>query len=398
MTASETPQQPDQDEDFATLFEASTRAKPLQKGQTVEGTIVAINDDVAFVNVGGKGEATISIAELRDEDGALEAAVGDRIQATIVATAGSVVLSRRLQRGAAGLRQVEDAFRAGLAVEGKVAGVVKGGFEVTVARQRAFCPFSQIDTVRNTDPNDHVGRVYAFRIIEFKEGGRNLVVSRRALLEEAQQADAATLRQSIAPGAVMKGRVASVRDFGAFVDLGSGVQGLVHVSEMGWARVSDPAKLLTPGQELEVKVLRVEQDGEKIALGIKQLTADPWTTIGESYAVGQVHVGRVTRHAEFGVFVELEPGVEGLAHVSTFPPTGGARAWTRALPVGTSAPFEILSIDADKKRIGIALVKDGVTRSGEESDARDYAERASADSGSFGSLADKLRGALGTKS
>ena len=271
-----------------------------------------------------------------------------------MATAGTVVLSRRLQRGAASLRQVEDAFRAGLAVEGKVAGVVKGGFEVTVARQRAFCPFSQIDTNRSTDPNDHVGRVYAFRIIEFKEGGRNLVVSRRALLQEAQQADAATLRQSIVPGAVMKGPVASVRDFGAFVDLGAGVQGLVHVSEMGWARVSDPAKLLTPGQELEVKVLRVEQDGEKIALGIKQLTADPWTTIGESYAVGQVHVGRVTRHAEFGVFVELEPGVEGLAHASTFPPTGGARAWTRALPVGSSAPFEILSIErgqeADRHR------------------------------------------------
>src|SRR5262245_6851699 len=170
----------DPDEDFASLFAASERARRLEKGQTIDGTIVAIGAEVAFVNVGGKGEATIALDELKNDAGDVEFKVGDRLQATVVSTGGELVLSRKLQRGAANLRQVEDAYRAGLPVEGLVAGVVKGGFEVTIARQRAFCPISQIDIVRDTDPASHIGRVYTFRIIEFKEGGRNLVVSRRA--------------------------------------------------------------------------------------------------------------------------------------------------------------------------------------------------------------------------
>ena len=177
------------EEDFAAMFEASTKAKRFERGQTLEGTIVAIGPAEAFVDVGGKGEATIEIAELKDDDGALEVAVGDRIQATVVSTVGGLTLSRKLMRGAATNRQLEDAFRAGLPVEGKVEREVKGGYEVRIARQRAFCPFSQIDIVR-MDPAAHVGRVYEFRITEYKEGGKNLVVSRRALLQEAQQASA----------------------------------------------------------------------------------------------------------------------------------------------------------------------------------------------------------------
>ena len=149
-------------------------------------------------------------------------------------------------------------------MEGKVERAVKGGYEVRIARQRAFCPISQIDTLRNTDPAEHEGRVYAFRIIEYKEGGRNLVVSRRALLEEEQRASAAEIRRSIVAGAVMTGRVTSVREFGAFVDLGAGVQGLLHVSEMGWSRVSDTSQVVKPGEEITVKVLRVDDDTQKI--------------------------------------------------------------------------------------------------------------------------------------
>src|SRR5580765_4678004 len=172
------------DEDFASMFEASIQAKRVEKGQTIEGTIAAIGSEVAFVDVGGKGEAVIEIAELKNDAGVLEVAVGDRIQAMVVSTEGGLTLSRRLARGAATARQLEDAFHARLPVEGKVERAVKGGYEVRIARQRAFCPFSQIDTVRNTDPAQHEGRVYASRIIEYKEGGRNLIVSRRALLEE----------------------------------------------------------------------------------------------------------------------------------------------------------------------------------------------------------------------
>jgi small subunit ribosomal protein S1 len=350
------------EEDFATMFEASIQAKRFERGQTIEGTIVAIGKEVAFVNVGGKGEALLEIDELKNADGALEVAVGDRIQAMVVSNEGGLTLSRKLARGAASQRQLEDAFHAGLPVEGKVERVVKGGYEVRIGGQRGFCPLSQIDTARTAAPEEHQGQVYAFRIIELKEGGKNLVVSRRALLEEEQKADAVEVRRKIVAGAVLSGRVASVREYGAFVDLGAGVQGLLHVSEMAWSRVKDPSQLFSPGQEITVQVLRVDEDGQKIALGLKQLSADPWSTVPASYAVGQVRAGRVTRLAEFGAFVELEPGVEGLAHASTFPPTGRAGGWSRSVPVGTTGSFEVLSLDPEKKRIGLALVQDGAAR------------------------------------
>src|SRR5687768_2573691 len=274
-------------EDFAAMFEASQQAKRIQQGQTIEGTIVAIGPEVAFVDVGGKGEAVIEINELKDEDGNLEVAAGDRIQAIVVSTVGGLTLSRRLARGAATDRQLEDAFKTGLPVEGKVERPVKGGYEVRIARQRAFCPISQIDTVRNTDPAQHEGRVYQFRIVDYKEGGKNLVVSRRALLEEEQQASAAETRRSLVVGAVITGRVTSVREFGAFVDLGGGVQGLLHVSEMGWSRVTDTSHLVKAGDEITVKVLRVDDDRQKISLGLKQLTDDPWSNVASRYEVGQ---------------------------------------------------------------------------------------------------------------
>jgi len=349
-------------EDFAAMFEASIQAKRIEKGQTLEGTIVGIGPEVAFVDVGGKGEAMIDVAELKDADGRLEVSVGERIQAVVVSTTGGLTLSRKLARKAATDRMLEDAFHTGLPVEGKVERAVKGGFEVQIGRQRAFCPISQIDTVR--DSGGHEGRVYRFRIVEYKEGGRNLVVSRRALMEEEQRANAAEVRRSIVPGAVVNGRVASVREFGAFVDLGSGVQGLLHVSEMGWSRVSDPSHMFKPGDAITVKVLRVDPDKEKISLGLKQLTDDPWSRVQTTYEVGQVRMARVTRVTEFGAFVELEPGVEALAHVSTFAPTGKADGWSKLVPSGTTAPFEILNIDPEKKRIGVALVPEGSARAG----------------------------------
>jgi small subunit ribosomal protein S1 len=345
------------------LFAASERAgaKRLTTGQTVEGTIVTIGAEVALVDVGAKSEAQIALDELKNDDGVVEAAIGDRIQATIVSTADGITVSRRLQRGAASLRQLEDAAAAGLPVEGKVEAQIKGGYSVTVARHRAFCPMSQIDTIRDADPAVHVGRVYTFRIVELKENGRKFVVSRRALLEEAGRARAAEVRASIAPGATVTGRVVSVRDFGAFVDIGGGVQGLLHVSEMSWSRVSSPAEVVAAGQDITVRVLRV--DGDKIALGLKQVTADPWSAVPVTYHVGQVREGRVTRIAEFGAFVELEPGIEGLAHASTFPPTGRPGGWAKAIAVGTTGAFEILSIDLEKKRIGVAMVEAGSSRS-----------------------------------
>ena len=349
-------------EDFAALFEASLKAKRIEQGQTIEGTIVAIGPEVAFVDVGGKGEATIDIDELKDADGDIEVQAGDRIQAVVTSTAGGITLSRRLARGAATRKQLEDAFHSGLPVEGRVEKTVKGGYEVRIAGQRAFCPFSQIDIARGTDPAMHEGKVYTFRITEYKEGGRNLILSRRALMEEEQRARAEEVKASILPGAVVTGRVASVREFGAFVDLGGGIQGLLHVSEMGWSRVNDPSQMFKPGEEITVKVLQIDEAKEKISLGLKQLTEDPWTRVQTSYAVGQVLTGRVTRVTEFGAFVELEPGIEALAHVSTFPPTGKKGGWKPSVQPGSSSTFEILSIDPDKKRIGVAMVPEGSAR------------------------------------
>jgi small subunit ribosomal protein S1 len=280
----------------------------------------------------------------------------------VVSNEGGLTLSRKLARGAANLRQLEDAFHAGLPVEGKIERAVKGGYEVRIGGQRGFCPLSQIDTLRTVAPEAHQGQVYAFRIIEFREGGKDLVLSRRVLLEEEQKADAVEVRRSIVEGAVLNGRVASLREYGAFVDLGAGVQGLLHVSEMAWSRVSDPSQLLSPGQEIAVKVLRVEEGGQKIALGLKQLSADPWSTIQDRYSVGQVYAGRITRLTDFGAFVELEPGVEALAHASTFAPTGRANAWSKSISAGTTGSFEVLNIDLEKKRIGVALVQEGFAR------------------------------------
>ena len=381
------------DEDFAAMFEASLKARRFERGQIVKGTIVAFGQEVAFVDVGGKSEAQIELAELKDAEGDIEVSVGDRIEAMVLSTSGGIMLSRKGVRNAATQRELEDAFDAGFAVEGKVEKTVKGGYEVRIARERAFCPLSQIDIARTADPAVHEGKTYTFRIIEYRDGGKSIVVSRRKYLEDEQRTTAAALRKSIVPGAVLTGRVASVLDFGAFVDLGSGIQGLLHVSEMTWSRAATPHAIVAVGDEITVKVLRVDEATEKISLGLKQLQDDPWSTVASNYEVGQVRKGRVTRVADFGAFVELEPGVEALAHASTFPPTGRTEAWAKSVPAGTTGMFEILSIDTAQTRIGVALVEEGSSRAADPTSPEAAAPDAGS-TGSLGSLADKLRGAL----
>lgn len=383
----------EQEEDFAAMFEASTKARQVKRGETLEGTIVAIGPKVALVNIGGKGEAEIDVAELKDADGDIDVNVGDRIQAMVVSTSGAVVLSRKGVRNAATQRELEDAFNAGLAVEGKVIQAVKGGYEVRVARERAFCPLSQIDVVRTEDPAVHVGKTYAFRVIEYKNGGRDVVLSRRKLLDEEQRATADQMRKSIVAGAVLPGRVVSVREFGAFVDLGAGIQGLLHVSEMGWGRVTNPNEVVAPGDQVTVKVLRVDDATQKISLGLKQLQDDPWSTVSSKYQTGQVYSGRVARIADFGVFVELDSEFTGLMPLAE---TGLDRHADvrKAFPIGSSVDVAILEVDAANRRI--RLSKKAVAELQEQAEVREYTERPSAAPGpSVGSLAEKLRGALG---
>jgi small subunit ribosomal protein S1 len=351
---------PEEEEDFARMLEESLqKTTSYQKGQSVEGKIVAFGTDVAFVDIGGKGEATIDLEEVTDPEGKVQVEIGDTVKAVVVSTAGGVKLSHKLARHAASLEALEDAYQSGVPVEGRVEKAIKGGFEVKVAGQRAFCPISQMDTRFTEDPSIHEGKVYDFRVVEFKRDGKDIVVSRRSLLKEEEAARAEEVKKLIVPDAVLPGRVVSVRDYGAFVDLGGGVQGLLHVSEMGWSRVTDPTKVVQPDDEITVKVLRVEEEKGRIALGLKQLQADPWSTVGETYRVGQVLVGHVTRVADFGAFIELAPGIEGLAHLSTFPPTGKTDGWKDFAQPGSQVAVEIMSIDLERNRIGVAVVEEG---------------------------------------
>jgi small subunit ribosomal protein S1 len=312
---------------------------------------------------------------------------------------GGLTLSRKLQRGAATARQLEDALRSGLPAEGKVERAVKAGYEVTIARQRAFCPMSQIDVIRRTDPATHVGRVYTFRIVEYRDGGRKFVVSRRAVLEEEQKARATEVRQNITPGAILTGRVVSARDFGAFVDLGAGVQGLLHVSELGWSRVTDAAKVVAPGQEITVKVLRVDEKSQQIALSLKQLTDDPWSSIQATHGIvpGARFTGTVERHEKFGMFVSLVPGVTGLVPLAETG-VGPEQDLRKAFPVGRD--LDVVVLDADPAARRLRLSVKAVAAAEEAAEVRQYTERerdAQPDQ-SLGSLADKLRGALGRRS
>lgn len=383
----------EQEEDFAALFEASMQARKVSRGQQLEGTIVSIGPKVALVDIGGKGEAEIDVAELKDDEGDIEVSVGDRISAMVVSTTRGIVLSRKGVRNAATHRELEDAYATGIAVEGKVVQSVKGGYEVRVARERAFCPLSQIDIARTEDPEVHVGKTYAFRVIEYKNGGKDIVLSRRKLLEQQQQAEADEKRKAIVAGAVLSGRVASVRDFGAFVDLGGGIQGLLHVSEMSWTRVSSPEAIVAVGDQITVRVLRVDEATGKISLGLKQLQDDPWSTIADRIAAGQLRSGRVTRIAEFGVFIEVEPGIQALMPMSETGLDRGADV-RKAFPVGSEIDVVVLEVDAAARRIRVS--KKAVAEQREQAELQEYKSKQDATpSPSIGSLAEKLRGALG---
>lgn len=391
----------EQEEDFATLFEASHKAaRQFSRGQQVEGTIVSIGPKVAFVNIGGKGEAEIDVAELKDDDGDIEVSVGERLTAIVVSTSGGITLSRMGVRNAASQRELEDAVHSGIAVEGKVVQAVKGGYEVRVGRgpsagsgSRAFCPLSQIDTARTEDPAVHVGKSYAFRVIEYKNGGRDIVLSRRKLLEQQQLAEAGEKRKSIVAGAVLNGRVVSVPDFGAFVDLGGGIHGLLHVSEMSWTRIPSPDAVVAVGDQITVRVLRVDEATGKISLGLKQLQDDPWSAAAVRIAAGQVREGRVARVADFGVFVELEPGIEALMPAAESGLDRGMDV-RKAFPAGSAIEVVVLDVDAAARRIRVS--KKAVAEQRERAEVDEYqSKQHGASAPSIGSLADKLRGALG---
>ncbi len=352
------------EEDFAALLAASEAGRPphvrIREGEVVRGRIVAIGPETAFVAVGAKAEAVIDVADLRDPaSGAVTVAVGDEIEATVTddgRRSGSVVLRRTLGRG--GAAELERAAAHGLAVEGVVTGQNKGGYDVQVAGVRAFCPGSQID-VRRGDPASYVGQRLRFRVTRVDAGGRNVVVSRRALLEAEQAAEAARTWERLHVGAVVRGRVTSLRDFGAFVDLG-GVEGLIHLSELGYARAAHPSEVLAVGQEVEAQVVRLEpaEGGRgRVSLSLRALAPDPWATAAERIPVGTSVRGTVRRLESFGAFVEIAPGLDGLVHVSKLALDKRVAHPRQVVAVGDTVEVTVVAIDPEKRRLGLSMVE-----------------------------------------
>jgi small subunit ribosomal protein S1 len=319
----------------------------------VKGRVIQITAEHVFVDVGGKGEAWIDRAELES------VAVGDEVEATVVATGDEIRLSHKLRQGAQAREALAVAAQTGVPVDGKVAGVIKGGYEVTVGGLRAFCPFSQMDLRRVDSEQEYVGRVLEFRITKFAEGGRNIVLSRRALLEEQAAVAAEETRKRILPDAVLPGTVVSLVDFGAFVDLG-GVQGLVPMSELSHARVDRASDRLRVGETVTVKILRVDEAKGKVTLSLKALEGDPWATVTGRLREREVVRGRAVRATEFGVFVELLPGVDGLLHTSEIP-RHRQGAMREAVAAGADVVVMIVNVDTGKRRVALALVPEGAS-------------------------------------
>jgi len=370
---SEPPSQnpPPAEESFAELFAASEkkgRTRKITVGDVVSGKVIACDESTIFVAIGDKAEATIDAAEFRDTStGELRIAVGDEIEATVVddgGHSGTPVLRRTVGRHGHIAAELEQALVHELAIEGLVTQEVKGGYEVQIGSTRAFCPGSQIDARRGAErvpASDYVGRKLEFRVMKIEQGGRNVVVSRRALLEAEAAAAAERTWHLLKVGAVLRGTVTSVRDFGAFVDLG-GVEGMIHVSELSHARVSHPSEVLAVGQPVEVQVLKIADTPDhrgrrQIGLSLKALATDPWSTAAEQFPVGANVSGTVRRLEPFGAFVEIAPGLEGLVHISKITTDRRLSHPRQALSVGQVVNVTVLGIDAVQRRISLSMVE-----------------------------------------
>jgi small subunit ribosomal protein S1 len=393
------------EEDFAAMFAASEKAAPRGRrpryavGDRVRGKVVSIGHEVTVVELEGSGEGTLETLELRDESGQLTVKPGDAIDARVVELgekAGFVVLRRGPSRGVDPRAGLAEAFASGLPVEGLVTGVNKGGLEVTVGGVRAFCPVSQLELRPVADPAAYIGRRLEFRITRFEDDrrGPNVVVSRRALLEEEMQARAAQTRTTLVVGGVLSGTVTALKDFGAFVDVG-GIEGLLPASEIGFQRGTKPSDVLTIGQFVTVQVMRIEKRDdpkrpEQVSFSLKALERDPWQDAAAQLVAGAVVNGRVTRVETFGAFVELVSGVEGLLHVSELGGGKQLRHAREAAKPGDAVEVTVLSIDPEKRRIALGL---GAREDRVDDEARAAAARASG-SGGMGTLGDLLKGKL----
>lgn len=386
---------PEGEESFADLFEKSYKQTGrLEPGEKVQVRILKITADWIFLDMGRKGEGVLDRKEMLDSDGNLTVAEGNTISAYFLgAEHNEFRFTTKIAGGAAGHAQLEDAFRTGIPVQGLVEKEVKGGFEVKVAGARAFCPYSQMGLRRVEGPAEYVGQHLSFRITGYGEKGRNIVLSRRAILEEEQARQKEEMKESLREGMTVHGTVTSLQKFGAFVSLG-GLEGLIPMSELGWSRVSDVRDVLSVGQEVSVVVKQLDWQNDKVTLSLKETLADPWDQIASRFPEGSYHSGTIVRLMPFGAFVSLGEGVDGLIHISKL---GGGKRINHpreAVKEGETVEVKIDAIDREQKRLSLSLA--AVTRA-EEEEARtldDFRKQAEEAPKKMGTLGDLLKAKL----
>ncbi len=344
------------EDDFAALYEKSFSGMgaKLQSGQLLETQILSISKDTIFLQLSGKSEGVLDRDELSDEDGQLSVQVGDLIKVFFLRNNnGEMQFTTRIGSEAAGSNMLEQAYHNKIPVLGLVEKEIKGGFEIKIGDVRAFCPFSQMGQKRSDNPAEYIGKNLSFKIMEYKENGRNLLVSNRAIHEEARQDTIATLKDTLKENMIVKGVVKSLQDFGAFVDI-QGVQALLPISEIDRTRVSNIGDFLTVGQEIEAMILKIDWKNERISLSMKNLQADPWDQAVEKYAIDSKHSGKIVRITDFGAFVSLEPGLDGLMHISELKATSKFGNSTElTVKPGQTVTVKILGIDRANKRISL---------------------------------------------
>lgn len=383
------------DETFADLFhDKPTARKSLQPGNRVEATIVGISGDNIFLDVGQKSEGILNAAELRNQEGELTVSVGDRIQVFFLAARhGEMVFTSRLGSGQTSSRELEEAFLSGIPVEGRVTGEVKGGFSVTVAGQRGFCPYSQMDIRKVEQAEEYLEKTFAFKIIEYSGQGRNVILSARAVQEEQRQQEREQLKENLTEGMLVKGTVTSIRDFGAFVDIG-GVDGLIPISELAWGQTDKVEDVLHRGQQVEVIIKRLDWSNNKISLSLRETMENPWDNAESRYLVGSIHRGKVSRLSAFGAFLTLEPGIDGLLHISKLGAGRRIHHPREVVEIGQELTVKIESLDPQQKRIALAP-EDYVAK--EPQEERYVPPPVSKESTSMGTFGDLLQSQLRKK-
>jgi small subunit ribosomal protein S1 len=344
-------------ESFEALFEESLAAKNLRPGTIVTGEVMEIREDSVVVNAGLKSEGIVPISQFRRPDGKLEVEVGDEVEValdTVEDGFGETRLSRDKAKRAMVWDRLESAYEDDETVEGKISGKVKGGFTVDIEDIRAFLPGSLVDVRPVRDPAYLEGKDLEFKIIKLDRRRNNIVVSRRAVVEKEFSAEREALLERLEEGAIVKGVVKNLTDYGAFLDLG-GIDGLLHITDMAWKRVRHPSEVVEVGDELEVRVLRFDRERNRVSLGLKQLGEDPWTDITRRYPIGTRLFGTVSNITDYGCFVEIEDGVEGLVHVSEMDWTNKNVNPAKVVQPNDEVEVMVLDIDEERRRISLGM-------------------------------------------